>query len=65
MSAGKKMLLSPEEVSEMIGFNTGTLANWRSQGKGPRYQKIGRMVKYHMSYVQEWLEGHPVIDTMQ
>lgn len=32
----------------------GTLANWRSQGKGPPYQKIGSKVLYRLDKVIEW-----------
>lgn len=61
MSAGKKMLLSAEELSEMTGLSIQTFAHWRCQGKGPGYKKIGRMIRYPISDVEEWLDTYPTI----
>lgn len=61
MAAGKKMLLTPAELADMTGFGTQTLANWRSEGKGPGYKKIGRMIRYPVADVEEWLETYPTI----
>lgn len=33
---------------------TGTLANWRSQGKGPGFSKFGSRVRYPLSKVEAW-----------
>lgn len=38
--------LSPEEVAEVYGANPRTLANWRSDKKGPAYVKTGGLVFY-------------------
>lgn len=32
----------------------GTLANWRAQGKGPTYIKLGSRVRYPLSRLVEW-----------
>lgn len=35
-----------------------TLARWASEGRGPRYIKIGRKtVAYRVGAVRDWLEG--------
>lgn len=48
-------------VSEMIGVGRQTLANWRGQGKGPRYVKLeGRLVRYALSDVIEFMESRKV-----
>lgn len=49
-------LLTPEEVSERYRgrINTRTLANWRTQGEGPRYTKIGGRVFYPLSELIAW-----------
>ena len=39
-------LLRPGEVAEVLGVPQGTLANWRYQGLGPTYVKVGRHVRY-------------------
>ena len=55
--------LSPQELadSEICRFSTGTLANWRSQGKGPRYYKVGRKVLYHVADVLDFIRSNPVL----
>lgn len=41
-----KRALTPEGVSEVYQIPKGTLANLRSQKRGPRYYKVGRRVLY-------------------
>lgn len=53
-------LLWPEQVAEMLGLPTGTLANWRYQGRGPAFVKVGRHVRYRRSDVLGWIEQHVV-----
>ena len=38
--------LNTIEAAGYIGLKAGTLEVWRSQGKGPRYVKLGRRVVY-------------------
>jgi hypothetical protein len=33
----RSSLLSPEEVAHNLGLSMATMADWRSQGRGPRY----------------------------
>src|SRR5689334_11168786 len=50
-------LLSPEQVSEVIGLSVSTLAQWRCAGRGPGWLKIGSKVRYHSDEVDRWLDG--------
>jgi excisionase family DNA binding protein len=50
-------LLTTEEVAEMTGLSTDTLAQWRSQKRGVRYLKIGGRVRYDLADVHTYLEG--------
>jgi len=36
-----------------------TLRYWRGEGKGPRYRKVGQLVRYAPSDVQDWLNSRP------
>lgn len=38
--------LSPQEVADMYGVKTCTLARWRCKKVGPRYAKLGSRVMY-------------------
>lgn len=55
MSEGK-LFLTPDELSDRYEgrINVRTLTNWRSQGKGPRFQKIGGAILYRMRDIEAW-----------
>jgi predicted DNA-binding transcriptional regulator AlpA len=54
-------LLTPEVVAETTGLSAETLAQWRSQGKGPPYVKISRnCVRYRQSDLDGWVAGRIV-----
>ena len=38
----------------------GTLNQWRHQGKGPKYIKLGNRVLYEGRVLNEWLDAHVV-----
>ncbi len=46
--------LTPVELAQLIKLPTQTLANWRSQGSGPPYTKVGNSVRYVVSDVKAW-----------
>jgi hypothetical protein len=45
---------------------TGTLSNWRSQGRGPTFVKIGRSIRYPLASLQAYeaaaTRGEPPTD---
>ncbi len=45
----------------LIGIPEKTLANWRSQGKGPKYLKVGRHVRYRMPDLDAWLDAQSAL----
>lgn len=52
--------LTTAELAERWGLNKATLGNWRSQGKGPKYIKMGTQqqasVLYRLDDVIEYEE---------
>lgn len=48
--------LTPTQLVERWGnaIGTGTLANWRAQGKGPKFTKLGVKVAYRVADVFEY-----------
>jgi predicted DNA-binding transcriptional regulator AlpA len=52
--------LTENEVSLITGRALSTLRNERSQGRGLRYAKIGRSVRYRLSDVMAFMESHLV-----
>ena len=61
-------LLRPEEFAAMIGLSPRTLANWRSNGRGPKYLNLGpeppagkqdrRPVLYERDVAERWALAH-------
>jgi len=56
LSVASSTILTATEVAEQTGLSVETLAQWRSQGKGPPYVKISRnCVRYRQSDLDGWL----------
>ena len=54
--AAEDPLLTPEEVSQMLGgVPPATLKRWRTQRTGPAPLHIGRHVRYRRLAVETWL----------
>jgi predicted DNA-binding transcriptional regulator AlpA len=63
MATYTKLLLTPKEAAEFLEIPAGTLAQWRSQRRGPPYIKLEeRLVRYRRSDLEEYLSGH-LVDT--
>ena len=63
MSTDDNIVVSAVTVGTMIGVSPKTLANWRCQGKGPPFLKIGRLIRYRKSAILEWLSIHELSST--
>lgn len=50
---------TPAEVAAYLRKNEGTLANWRSKGKGPRWTKPGGSILYDWADVRAWEQSQP------
>lgn len=50
-------LLTTWEASEYLKCNPRTLAEWRMNGRGPRYVRAGRRAFYRQTDLDEWLEA--------
>ena len=54
MTATADVWLTRKEVSNWEQIPVATLAQWASQGKGPRYALFGRHARYRLSDVIDW-----------
>ncbi len=56
-----KKLLTPKEAAELLSVPESTLAQWRSQRRGPPFIKLeGRLVRYRLSELEGYLSDHSV-----
>lgn len=49
--------LSTKEAARFLGIHPDTLRRWRREGIGPRYSRIGRLIRYHVDTLDEWLRS--------
>lgn len=47
-------------AARVIGLDHRTLEQWRYQGKGPAYLKVGRHVRYRPDDLDAWLQERRV-----
>ena len=45
-------------AAEVLGVHHGTLANWRSAGIGPRYERVRGRIYYSRQAIRQWLTLH-------
>jgi predicted DNA-binding transcriptional regulator AlpA len=46
--------LVPREAAAYLRLSPKTLMKMRTQGRGPRYRKHGRYVRYHIADLENW-----------
>ena len=49
-----------QQLADRWGLPVKTLAQWASQGKGPKYAKFGRHCRYRVSDVIAWEQAQIV-----
>jgi len=54
-----RKLLKEQDVAEILAVSTKSLQAWRLYGKGPRFRKIGRAVRYSPTDLEAWINEQP------
>ena len=49
--------ISPKEAATLLGLHDATLANWRWQGRGPCFVRVGRRVRYRLTDLAVWMDS--------
>lgn len=52
-----RFYLSPDEVSILTGISKSQLEVWRRRGDGPKFIRVGKLVKYRRDLLEAFLEG--------
>lgn len=47
-------MATSREVARFLRVSEGTLRNWRSEGSGPKFERVGRSVRYDWAEVRRW-----------
>jgi predicted DNA-binding transcriptional regulator AlpA len=58
-NAAMDALLTETEVSHVLRVSLATLRKWRVDKRGPRFLKIGPLVRYQLEDLREWLSSLP------
>lgn len=58
-------LLSPDDFHRAGGPSPKTQANWRVQGLGPKFIKVGSLVRYDPADISAWLDARKVQSTSE
>ncbi|MEW1706962.1 helix-turn-helix domain-containing protein [Microbacterium sp. NPDC089190] len=46
-----------EQIADFLQVKKQTLAVWAVEGKGPKFIKVGRAVRYRRADVMAWLDS--------
>jgi predicted DNA-binding transcriptional regulator AlpA len=52
--------MTESELARRASVSVAVLRKWRREGKGPRFLKLGRLVRYLLGDVNTWMEEHVV-----
>lgn len=61
----KTKLVSTNEAASILGVKRNTLEGWRTRGVGPKFRKIGSLVRYAETDIEEYLEAQTRRSTSQ
>ncbi len=53
-------ILNERQVQETYGFSIPYLRRTRRERRGPRYLKVGKLVRYRKSDIEAYLAAHAV-----
>jgi predicted DNA-binding transcriptional regulator AlpA len=50
-------LLSQKQAARILGLSVRTLERHRVAGTGPRFARLGRLIRYRQSDLTDWVDG--------
>jgi hypothetical protein len=56
----RKRYLRVDAASDFIGVDKVTMGNWRSQGIGPRFRRLGARIIYEVDELVRFVEQSPL-----
>ncbi|MCZ4577774.1 MULTISPECIES: helix-turn-helix transcriptional regulator [Gordonia] len=58
LPADHSVLLDERQAAYLAGLSPFTMRNIRKEGRGPRYVKLARRIRYRRLDVELWIEQH-------
>jgi len=56
----ERIAISETELARRADVSVAALRKWRRLGIGPRFLRLGRLVRYLDSDIRQWLESNAV-----
>lgn len=53
-------LIREDELAEVLSLSTETLAQWRKDGAGPDFARLGKRIWYRRQDVESWIKVNVV-----
>jgi len=53
-------LLTEQDVAKLLHVSLASLRRWRLLDRGPRFIKVGALVRYRPEDLEAWLAGQPI-----
>ncbi len=57
---GTDGLIETRKAAAMLSKHPAVLADWRHQGRGPKYVKIGRSIRYRVGDLHDWIAANTI-----
>ena len=61
---GAAVLLTEPEVADRLRVSLACLRRWRLERRGPRFLKVGSLVRYPADELNRWIESLPAGGTV-
>lgn len=64
-SADARIVLTNKEAARKLGISHRTLEDWRLTNRGPRFVKLGRLVRYRLGDLLDFMERNSFMNTAE
>lgn len=64
-SADTRIVLTNKEAARKLGISHRTLEDWRLTNRGPRFVKLGRLVRYRLGDLLDFMDRNSFMNTAQ
>ena len=56
-TASRGRYCTEQKAASYLDVKVSTLRDWRFRGSGPPFSKLGRLVRYDLSALDEWMRS--------
>lgn len=53
-----KILIRERDAAHLLDMSVAALRKWRREGRGPRYFKVGKLVRYRAGDIESFIAKH-------